>query len=123
MQRLLVAIDLSARSDRAVQRAALLCGPSGASLCVLNVLDDAARQPDGSECSEPVGRCYTHSCHTSTSTIRTPMPSSPSPTSRRRDALPADVRGEMAIVLSVMPGFALAKKTLELFRLDPKYLP
>lgn len=25
--------------------------------------------------------------------------------------------------LYVMPGFALAKKTLELFRLDPKYLP
>jgi rhamnose utilization protein RhaD (predicted bifunctional aldolase and dehydrogenase) len=29
----------------------------------------------------------------------------------------------MAIVPYVMPGFALAKKTLELFRLDPKYLP
>lgn len=40
MQRLLVATDLSARSDRAVERAVLLCGRSGASLSVLHVLDE-----------------------------------------------------------------------------------
>ncbi|MFC7333909.1 universal stress protein [Rhodocista pekingensis] len=40
MKTVLVATDLSARSDAAVRRAALLCGDTGASLNVLHVVDD-----------------------------------------------------------------------------------
>lgn len=44
MQRLLVATDLSARSDRALQRARLLAAQHGASLEVVHVVDDALPQ-------------------------------------------------------------------------------